>query len=64
MTFPKLKSDTILAPMAGVTDVAFRILSKKYGAALTVTEMISANALARNNKATLRLIDVALKNYH
>ncbi len=56
--FPKLLSDTILAPMAGVTDVAFRILSKKYGAALAVTEMISANALARNNKATLRMIDV------
>ena len=58
MTFPKLPSDTILAPMAGVTDVAFRLLCKKYGAGLTVTEMISANALARNNKATLTMIDV------
>ncbi|MBT3814885.1 tRNA dihydrouridine synthase DusB [Candidatus Woesearchaeota archaeon] len=56
--FPKLPSDTILAPMAGVTDVAFRLLCKKYGAGLTVTEMISANALARNNQATIRMIDV------
>jgi nifR3 family TIM-barrel protein len=58
MNFPTLKSDTILAPMAGVTDVAFRLLCKKYGAGLTVTEMISANALARNNQATIRMIDV------
>lgn len=56
--FPTLNSDLILAPMAGVTDVAFRLLCKEYGAGLTVTEMISANALARNNAATLKLIDV------
>jgi len=58
MNLPKLPSDIILAPMAGVTDVAFRLLCKKYGAALTVTEMISANALARNNQATIKMIDV------
>lgn len=56
--FPKLSSDAILAPMADVTDVAFRLLCRKYGAGLAVTEMISANALARMNKATLRMIDV------
>ncbi len=56
--FPKLSSTTILAPMAGVTDVAFRLLCKKYGVALTVTEMISAHALARANKAVMKLIDV------
>lgn len=55
---PKLPFDTILAPMAGVTNVAFRLLCKECGAGLTITEMISANALARNNAATLRLIDV------
>ncbi len=31
---PKLKSDTILAPMAGVTDIAFRLLAKEYCAGL------------------------------
>jgi len=56
--FPKLKSDVFLAPMAGVTDVAFRLLCRKYGAGLAFTEMVSANALARGNKATLNLIDV------
>jgi nifR3 family TIM-barrel protein len=55
---PQPLSDTILAPMAGVTDVAFRLLCQKYGAGLTMTEMISANALARSNQATLKLIDV------
>ena len=54
----QLKSDVFLAPMAGVTDVAFRLLCKKYGAGLTFTEMISANALARGNQATIRMIDV------
>jgi len=58
MKIPKLNSDIILAPMAGVTDVAFRLLCKKYGVSLTVTEMISANAIARNNKATIKMIDV------
>ncbi len=45
--------------MAGVTDVAFRVLCRRYGAGLSCTEMISANALARNNQATLKLIDLA-----
>ncbi|MBI4983611.1 tRNA dihydrouridine synthase DusB [Candidatus Woesearchaeota archaeon] len=44
--------------MAGVTDVAFRLLCRKYGAGLAVTEMISASALARGNRATLSMIDV------
>lgn len=57
-SLPKFPSDTILAPMAGVTDVAFRLLCQQYGAGLTMTEMISANALARSNQATLKLIDV------
>lgn len=58
MHFPKLKADALLAPMAGVTDVAFRTLCRRYGAGLAVTEMISANALARKNKAALRLLQL------
>ena len=34
-----------LAPMAGVTDLAFRHICREHGAALTVTEMVSAKAL-------------------
>jgi len=55
--FPKLQGKIVLAPMAGVTDVAFRLLCRKYGAAMCFTEMISANALARLNSVTLKKID-------
>lgn len=54
----KFKSDVFLAPMSGITDVAFRTLCRNYGAGLAVTEMISANALARGNKATLKLLQL------
>ena len=54
----KFRHKAFLAPMVDVTDVSFRLLCKKYGAGLTFTEMISAVALARKNKATLNLFDV------
>lgn len=46
----------ILAPMAGVTDLAFRLLCKEQGAEVMVTEMISAKALYYGNKNTLPLM--------
>jgi len=55
VNFPKLKSKAILAPMAGVTDVAFRELCKKYGSALTYTEFVSSAAVSRG-KTELRLL--------
>jgi tRNA-dihydrouridine synthase B len=57
MDFKKLGSKTILAPMAGVNDIAFRLLCKEYGCGLVMTEMISSPALARGNGATIRMID-------
>ena len=57
MKFPKLDSKMIMAPMAGITDAAFRLLCRKYGAGMCFTEMISANALARMNRRTLEMID-------
>ena len=36
--FPKTKNNVFMAPMSGVTDVAFRALTVKYGAGLTYTE--------------------------
>ncbi len=50
-----IKGKLILAPMAGVTDLAFRLLCKKYGAALVYTQFVNINALANKNKATLEL---------
>ncbi len=55
-TFPKLKGQAILSPMAGVTDVAFRALCKKYGAAMTCTEFLHSTAINRRNKKTLKML--------
>lgn len=41
----EIKSNLVLAPMAGVTDFAFRSLAKSFGAGLTFTEMVSAKGL-------------------
>lgn len=49
---------TVLAPMAGYTDAAFRLLCSQYGCDLTVTEMVSSKALVMGNSNTLRLLKV------
>lgn len=55
MDFPKLKSKLILAPMHDITNIAFRVMCKKYGASLVSTELLSANALAREDNLNLKL---------
>lgn len=52
-----------LAPMAGVTDRAFRQICREHGAALTVTEMVSTKALCYQDKKTPRLLALA-ENEH
>ena len=52
----ELKSNLILAPMAGYTDLAFRKMCHDYGAGLTCTEMVSAKALHYKNKKTEDLL--------
>jgi nifR3 family TIM-barrel protein len=46
----------VLAPMAGVTNAAFRTLCRGYGAGLYVSEMISARALVQGNETTRRMV--------
>ncbi len=46
-----------LAPLAGFTDLPFRSVVKKFGADLTVSEMISSNALAFQNQRTLKMLE-------
>lgn len=58
-----LSGRLILAPMAGVTDRAFRQICREHGAALTVTEMVSAKALVYGDKKTPRLLALA-ENEH
>ena len=51
------KKKVILAPMAQVNDIAFRVMCKKYGADIIYSEMVNCNALSRNNKATIRMTE-------
>lgn len=48
----------VLAPMAGVTDKAMRLICRRYGAGLEVTEMVSAKALHYQNKKSFELFDL------
>ncbi len=52
-----LENNVILAPMAGVTDLPFRLLCKEQGAGLICMEMISAKAIYFNNKNTYELME-------
>lgn len=52
----ELEAPVVLAPMAGVTNTAFRRLCREYGAGLYVCEMITARALIERNEETMRLI--------
>lgn len=51
-----INNPTVLAPMAGITDMPFRIICKEQGVGLLVTEMISAKGLLFNNKKTLDML--------
>jgi nifR3 family TIM-barrel protein len=52
----ELDAPVVLAPMAGITNTAFRRLCREYGAGLYVSEMITSRALVERNAATMRLI--------
>ncbi|SFH74044.1 tRNA-U20-dihydrouridine synthase [Tindallia magadiensis] len=54
----EIKTPLILAPMAGVTDLAFRVICKKFGCGMTVTEMISAKGLYYNDRKTSELMRI------
>lgn len=52
----ELKGKLVLAPMAGVTDFAFRAVCRAHGAAMTTTEMVSAKALVYKDEKTRTLL--------
>ena len=52
----EIKGAVTLAPMAGVTDFAFRSVCRRLGAALTTTEMVSAKALVYKDEKTKALL--------
>lgn len=53
-----LDNNIILAPMAGVTDLPFRLLCREQGSALQCMEMVSAKAILYNNKNTDALMEI------
>lgn len=52
----RVPGNTVLAPMAGVTDLAFRTVCAELGAAVTVTEMVSSRALVYQDKKSIGLL--------
>lgn len=55
----ELQNPCVLAPMAGVTDLPFRLLCKEQGVGLLSMEMVSAKAVSFHNKNTLELMRIA-----
>lgn len=55
----EINNNLFLAPMAGITDVAFRTLCKENGAGLTCTEMVSVKGLYYKSKNTLKLLETS-----
>ena len=53
----ELENNLILAPMAGVTDLPFRVLCKEQGAGMVCTEMASSRAIFHNDEKTKQLIN-------
>ena len=53
-----LENNVFLAPMAGVTDLPFRILCKEMGCGLVYSEMVSAKGILYDNKNTTELLEV------
>lgn len=54
----KLKNNVFLAPMAGVTDLPFRLLCSEMGAGMVCMEMVSAKAILYNNKNTEEMLEI------
>lgn len=55
----ELENNIILAPMAGVSDLPFRLLCREQGAGMVCTEMVSAKAISFHNKNTVALLETS-----
>lgn len=55
-----LENPTVMAPLAGITNLPFRLLVKASGCALVCSEMISSNGLVYNSEKTVQLLSSAL----
>ena len=57
----KLKNNLILAPMAGITDLPFRLVAVEERCGLVVTEMVSAKGLVMEDKKSFSLLESSLR---
>jgi tRNA-dihydrouridine synthase B len=57
-----LNSPLVLAPMAGISDLPYRLINRSYGCGLAFTEMISATALAYKNTNTFKRLSTAAED--
>lgn len=55
----KLDGWAVLAPMAGVSDLAYRVIARKHGAAMTTAEMVSSRGLYYKNEKTEEMLKIA-----
>ena len=58
-----LQDPVLLAPMSGVTDMPFRRLVKRSGAGLVVSEMIASEAVVRQNRQTLQMLQNSAEEF-
>ncbi|MFB3851762.1 MAG: tRNA-dihydrouridine synthase, partial [Acidobacteriota bacterium] len=58
----KLKSNLILAPMAGISDLPFRLLNRGFGAELAFVEMINARSISHKSKRTQAMLSSTLQD--
>jgi len=58
-----LADPVILAPMSGVTDMPFRRLVKRYGAGLVVSEMIASQAMIRQTRQSMKMVEKAPEEF-
>lgn len=54
----EIKNRVVLAPMAGITNEAYRLVCKKYNAGLVYAEMVSASGLEYSNQKTIEMLNV------
>ncbi|MEM0465152.1 MAG: tRNA dihydrouridine synthase DusB [Candidatus Pacearchaeota archaeon] len=59
--FPKLSNKLVLAPMHNITNIAFRLICKKYGAGLVSTWLLSANALEKKSKSVIKFTKFSIE---
>lgn len=54
----ELENNVVLAPMAGVSNSAFRLIAREFGVGLVITEMVSDKAILHGNEKTLKMLEI------